>query len=333
MTDKRNTIYAPVIIPTLNRVEHLKRCIESLERCTDSDKTDVYVAVDYPPSSKYIDGWKQVNTYLDKKSNNHVFRQLKVIKRHHNYGVCNENSNYNALIKELRNYYDFYILTEDDNEFSPCFLQYMNKAFLKFYDDDRIFLICGYNYKMTFPESDRNNFYITKNGCPWGTGEWYHKSDALEKISNLEKIARLIKDDSTYNVLKSRNPQCVYNAIKQIKRHTLLPDAIKGIYSTLYDKYCLMPRVSMVRNWGNDGTGDHCKKMDEEFNSFFIKQEISADKEFVFTDDIFTMEPDCIERITVKQKLNLRSVYKLMVQRIDLFLFRQFNYIPQTKYL
>ena len=46
--------FAPVLIPTLNRYEHFKRCLESLERCTWAEKTDVYVALDFPPSDKFF---------------------------------------------------------------------------------------------------------------------------------------------------------------------------------------------------------------------------------------------------------------------------------------
>ena len=59
--------YAPVWIPTLNRFEHFKRCLESLERCTGADKTDVYVGLDYPPSDKYVEGWKKIDAYLAEK--------------------------------------------------------------------------------------------------------------------------------------------------------------------------------------------------------------------------------------------------------------------------
>lgn len=55
-------IYAPVIIPTLNRIEHLKRCIESLEKNTGADKTEVFVSLDFPPSDKYLQGYECVLT-------------------------------------------------------------------------------------------------------------------------------------------------------------------------------------------------------------------------------------------------------------------------------
>ena len=40
--------YTPILIPTLNRYNHLKRCVESLAKCTHADKTDLYIALDYP---------------------------------------------------------------------------------------------------------------------------------------------------------------------------------------------------------------------------------------------------------------------------------------------
>ena len=60
-------LYAPVVIPTLNRFEHFKQCLESLERCNNADKTEVYVALDYPPSDKYVEGGeKLMSTYLSR---------------------------------------------------------------------------------------------------------------------------------------------------------------------------------------------------------------------------------------------------------------------------
>ena len=45
--------YAPVLIPTLNRYEHLKQCLESLSKCSLAEHTEVYIALDFPPSEKY----------------------------------------------------------------------------------------------------------------------------------------------------------------------------------------------------------------------------------------------------------------------------------------
>ena len=73
---------APIIIPTLNRYEHLRRCIESLGKNTLANETEIYISLDYPPSDKYIEGYNKVYQYL--KSNSidgfkevHIFFQEK----------------------------------------------------------------------------------------------------------------------------------------------------------------------------------------------------------------------------------------------------------------
>ena len=56
--------YAPIIIPTLNRIEHLKRCITSLQKNPWAKYTPLIVSVDYPPNERYVEGYKKVCKYL-----------------------------------------------------------------------------------------------------------------------------------------------------------------------------------------------------------------------------------------------------------------------------
>ena len=53
-------MYSPIIIPTLNRFTHFKNCVESLAACTNADKTELIIGLDYPPSEKYVDGWIKI---------------------------------------------------------------------------------------------------------------------------------------------------------------------------------------------------------------------------------------------------------------------------------
>lgn len=46
-------VYAPVCIPTLNRYEHLKELIESLQRNPWAQYTDLFIGLDFPPGEKY----------------------------------------------------------------------------------------------------------------------------------------------------------------------------------------------------------------------------------------------------------------------------------------
>lgn len=327
--------YAPVLITTLNRYEHFVRCLESLERCTGADKTDVHVALDYPPSDKYKEGWSRIDQYLKEKEAKNGFKNLFVYRRDHNYGVCHVGDNFETLIADVSRGYDRYITSEDDNEFAPCFLQYMNKALERFFDDERVFLVCGYNYQMVFPEMYRNNFYLTKYGCPWGTGSWTHKDKKMNELTNGEKLRSLLQDDRTYKLLKRRSMHSINSIVSMLKNNSMYGDAVVGVYNALYDCYCLLPRESMVRNWGNDGTGEHNKRRDADADSFYNKQSICNDADFEFTNDIFSYEPLYLERQHYHPKKNINLIIKALHSklrfRIDLFLLRHFNFVPKSK--
>lgn len=328
------TVYAPVLIPTLNRYEHFCRCLESLEKCTGADKTEVFVALDFPPSEKYRAGWEKIDHYLAEKEANNGFGQLHVIRREHNYGVGTEHGNADTLIADTMDKYDRYIFTEDDNEFSPCFLQYMNKALTKFYNDERVFLVCGYNPGIAAPDAYTSNYYITReSGSPWGLGEWTYKRRAYQEYYLLEKLKELLKNKQTYLSLKKKQPHCIDTIISQIKRSSLYGDAIKGVYSTLFDKYCIMPAISLVRNWGFDGQGVHAQKNDEEAMNHYSHQEISQDRDFYFSKGVPEVEPGFIKEAMVVSKKTLRDRYKSFVRIIDVWLFRHLNYIPKSKFI
>ena len=56
--------YAAILIPTMCRYEHLKRCVDSLSKNELAEKTELYIGIDYPPEKKYLEGWKKVTEYV-----------------------------------------------------------------------------------------------------------------------------------------------------------------------------------------------------------------------------------------------------------------------------
>lgn len=331
------TNYSPVIIPTLNRYDHFKRCLESLEKCTGAIYTDVYIGLDYPPSDKYVDGWRKIDEYLNKKEADNGFHKLYVRRRSHNCGTCKKGSNYSLLMDEVRQVSDTYIFSEDDNEFSPCFLQFMNKALIMFHDDERFHLICGYNYKMKFPQMYKNNFYISKKGCAWGVAKWFYKQDKIEPYYDATFLRNIVRDDNLFKIVKKRNPDVLYSILSQLKRDRLFGDSIMELYSTINDTYCIVPRVSLVRNWGEDGSGEHSPNIDKKRNDYYLNQQISEDKDFEFSSDIFTTEPKYLERDELYRHplslTSIKSVIKQFIFKFDLFLLRKFDIIIKSKYI
>lgn len=241
--------YAPVLIPTLNRYEHFKRCLESLEKCKDAEHTDVYIALDYPPSDKYIEGWKKIDTYLVEKEKKNGFNRLIVYRREMNYFFSGK-GNLKTAINDLSNDIDFYIVTEDDNEFSPCFLDFMNQAKEKYDKSPQVLSVCGYNQE-NFYVKDRNVIFVYDTSA-WGIGRWRHKGFPQENYLScvLRSPRKIIKLWKTYPILL----QLILSLVRQKK---LYGDASYTAMCICEDKYQIRPSMSFVRNWGNDGSGLH----------------------------------------------------------------------------
>ena len=120
-----------------------------------------------------------------------------------------------------------------------------------------------------------------------------------------------------------------------LKHKEICGDAIKGIYNAIHDTYCIMPRVSMVRNWGTDGSGVHSHSKNIKQNRFYSTQVISKDLHFDFSNDYFILEPTYLERKknNFSTKKSIKRFITDIILDIDLFLFRKFNFIPRTKYI
>ena len=116
MDKDNNTI--PVIVTTLCRYEHFVRCIESLKSNSLAGQTDLYIGLDYPFKEAHWDGYKRISAYLDDLTG---FKTVNVIKHDSNVG---SSANYHSVLDVVLKKYDRFIYTEDDNEFSPCFLEY-----------------------------------------------------------------------------------------------------------------------------------------------------------------------------------------------------------------
>ena len=103
--------YAAVIIPTLNRKKHLKRCIESLQRNSDAKSTDLYISVDFPPAEKYQKGYPEVCEYVKTITG---FATVNLYYQDKNLGP---GLNRKFLEEKIAEKHDKYIFTDDDNEF------------------------------------------------------------------------------------------------------------------------------------------------------------------------------------------------------------------------
>lgn len=244
-------LYAPIIIPTLNRYEHLKRCVESLANNTDADKTELVIGLDYPPTEKYVEGYNKVKEYLPTITG---FAKVTVLDTHINLGVFNNMMRLQEYIREKG--YDSFISTEDDNEFSPNFLSYCNWALNYFRDDKSIFYICGYSLVNT-PFLVNNVYKYNHGFSAWGCATWLDRRQRELDVYDFNKMKQIVDAMPVYSVFDKGKISLFSSLLYMIKKKEVLGDtAIQAIPEE--NRWCVFPQISKVRNWGHDGSGLHC---------------------------------------------------------------------------
>lgn len=253
--------YAPILIPTLNRYKHFRRCVESLARCTHADKTELVIGLDYPPAEKYHEGWEKISDYISLITG---FKKVTVLRTDTNLGAI---ANSRRIREYIQDKYKTYIFSEDDNEFSPCFLDFMNKALEKYKDNPHVFSISGYNQE-SFYSDDRDVVFIYDNSA-WGQGFWSNREMPKEGYLQivLSKPKNIIKIWKTYPILLKLS-------LSLVRKKKFYGDALYTIKCICEELYQIRPSLSLVRNLGNDGSGLH-SGVSEKFSKQRISDKLS----------------------------------------------------------
>ncbi len=262
MTNK----YAPIYIPTLCRYEHFIRGLESLKKNGWAKYTDVYIALDYPAKESHWEGYRKICDYLE-NGDFSVFAGFYVIKREKNIGSL---ANIDSMRDELLEKYDRWIMAEDDIEFSPVFLEYMNKCLDLFENDPDVFAVNGYTYPISYKISEGSN--IVKQFATvseWGIGYWKKKYiEARDRIQNdylRKQFPYAAKSGVLDRMVNSRRCDYINYALSgnTDPLYTHMTDISMGIYINLNEMCVISPTLSKTRNHGFDGSGLYCVKIEE----------------------------------------------------------------------
>lgn len=268
MLHKRiNMKCAPVLIITLDRSEKFKKCIESLKNNLYADCTDLFIAIDYPKTQEQFDGYLRTLTYLKEISG---FKTINIIKREVNFGIIR---NYLEAKNFILTQNDSIIFTEDDNEFSEDFLNFMNKCLIKYKNNKTIFSISGYNYPVVMPNKYTQNVYKWMGHSAWGFGIWKDRWEQI--IWNPDFIFNSVEAFlhdyiSVYKFQKIANHYlpAIINIFEEKK---MSGDGYICLHQYKHGFYSIFPVISRVRNHGHDGTGRSNSVIE---NSIYNKQEL-----------------------------------------------------------
>lgn len=274
-------IYAPVIIATLNRYEHFKRCVESLENNSWARYTEVYISVDYPPEKKYEEGRRAIIGFLKNREFN--FKKVHLYIQEENLGVV---ENYQFLRDLAFERFDRVITFEDDLEVSPNYLEFMDKALEAGQDDDKVYCVTGYSGRINFPKKMTGTAFKAVS-YSYGFGTYRDKRNKMLEELSVQWIDEIANNSKKMLKIFSKSKVVFYYFLtKYIINHdevffcedgTLRTmDIVVGIYMIMNDMQAILPRVSKVKNWGMDGTGQNSgvrEDMRPQIQKFDIEQE------------------------------------------------------------
>lgn len=248
---QKDYIYYPVRVKTLNRYEHFKRLVESLQRNTDADKTEFVIGLDYPPNEKYREGYEKIRDYIPTITG---FKKVTVFYTDVNLGPLKNGERLIEYVKEQG--YDASIGTEDDNEFSPNFIQYMNWGLNHYRDDKSVYAICGFS-KLNTEGVEGSVYKLNNIFAGWGVGQWFNRKEKLIPYQDLWYLKEIL-DKMPITIIFSKKIFRANSIIGMLYGGWPYGDTIP-MFLPDNERWCVFPTVSKVRNWGQDGSGIHGK--------------------------------------------------------------------------
>ena len=271
---------APILLFAYNRLEHLKRCISSLQQNTSAAESDLYVISDGAKNEATAEDVKAVRKYLatlDERPTG--FRNFNIIERVSNWGLAD---NIIEAVTRFTREYGKVIVVEDDLVVAPYFLQFMNDALETYKDEPRVGHIqaCDFINNSNMPMT----FLIKWTGSwGWGTWEraWQHfNPNGLALLKQLEErhLTRQFDFNGNYGFTRMLRRQI------EGKNNSW---AIRWNASLfLADILSLNVGRSLVQNEGFDNSGTNCGG-GNLYNSNLWMQPIPVAKETIIEENHF----------------------------------------------
>lgn len=258
-------VYAPIIIPTCNRLSHLKRCIGSLQNNNWAKHTELYISIDYPPNEKYEKGYPQLCKWLYKKPQG--FKAVHIFIQPQNLGPI---KNVQFLTDLVSSVHDRFMITEDDNEFAPNFIEYMDKCLEEYKDDNTVLFVCAAS-ELRNVNGGGITTYKSQYFQPYGFATWKDKYQTfLTQKENIVLNPFHASIRAVFKLYRYRNYLfrvyvhgilCGNRKVFWADERQLNPiDGVIQLYLAFHNQYSIFPAIRKARTWGNDGSGFNMKE-------------------------------------------------------------------------
>lgn len=257
-----NRTLAPIILFVYNRPKHTQKTVEALLRNELASDSILYVFADGlkpDASSEQQEKLRAVRSYIHSISG---FKKIIINEAQSNRGLANSVI---AGVTKVINEYGKVIVVEDDIVTHRYFLRFMNDCLDTYSFRNDVFMIGGFSVNINFPWWYRKDIYATYRSCSWGWATW--KDKWAQADWNISDYSSFVNNSFRINRF-NRGGDDMYPMLKAQMEGKIDSWAIRWDYCmTLHNAVCVRPVKTLCTNYGMDGSGVHCGKVNKIMNN------------------------------------------------------------------
>lgn len=242
---------APIILFAFNRLNAIKRTVESLLMNSEAIESELFVFVDGPRHHIPTDEEKitAVQKYVKAISG---FKKITYTFSNKNKGL---GASVIAGVTEVIHKYGKAIIVEDDLYCGKNFLAFMNQGLELYAANKDVFSVCGYSSKVKRHKGYKYDSYACVRSSSWGWGTWSDRWKSVDwNLNDWKNCEIRAKDFNRWG-----GSDC-YGMLKDWHIGKNQSWAIRFCYSQfVQDKVSIFPITSKVANEGFDGEGTNCR--------------------------------------------------------------------------
>lgn len=289
---------APIVLFAFNRLDAVRRTVESLLMNSEAADSELFVFVDGPRNHVPADADKvlAVQEYVKTLQG---FRQITHIFSEKNKGL---GPSVIAGVTQVISKYGRAIIVEDDLYCGKNFLAYMNQGLDRYEAKKEVFSVCGYTNQVKRPRGYDYDAYACVRSSSWGWGTWIDRWNSIDwELNDWTSCEAQAKAFNRWG-----GSDC-FGMLRDWHEGRNQSWAIRFCYGQfLQRKSSIFPMVSKVANEGFDGQGTNCKG----WSRFKYDFDPTEKKDFQW--------PDCEEMNPklVKAAISYHAIWRRIYSRV-----------------
>lgn len=303
---------SPIILFAFNRLEAVRRTVESLLQNTEAADSDLYVFVDGPRDHVPTDRDK-VGAVQEYVKTIQGFKQVTCTFGEKNKGL---GASVIAGVTQVINQYGRAIVVEDDLYCGKNFLAFMNQGLERYAENKEVFSVCGYTNKVKRPKGYSYDAYACVRSSSWGWGTWSDRWETVDwTLEDWSECEARAKDFNRWG-----GSDC-YGMLRKWHEGKNQSWAIRFSYSQFVQgKVAIFPMVSKVVNEGFNNQGTNCHGW-SRFKSDF---DTSDNKVFQWPDEM-TIHPRLLHKA-----LSYHTIWERLYSRVMNLFYRPSSHVNRS---